>query len=83
MLLTIETTYRPATDLGYLLHKNPARLQSFDTSYGKVHVYYPVAVEDRCQVAVLLDVDPVGLVRRRGGPSGNNHSLDQYVNDRP
>lgn len=83
MLLTIETTHRPATDLGYLLHKNPSRLQSFDVAYGKVHVYYPVAGEDRCQVAVLLDVDPVGLVRRRGGPAGNNRSLDQYVNDRP
>ncbi len=27
MLLTITTTYEPATDLGYLLHKNPARHQ--------------------------------------------------------
>ena len=25
MLLTITTTHRPATDLGFLLHKNPAR----------------------------------------------------------
>ncbi|MGB8344576.1 MAG: hypothetical protein WCD86_06810 [Ktedonobacteraceae bacterium] len=25
MLLTITTTYQPATDLGYLLHKHPAR----------------------------------------------------------
>jgi 3' terminal RNA ribose 2'-O-methyltransferase Hen1 len=83
MLLTIETTHSPATDLGYLLHKNPAAVQCFDASFGKVHVYYPVAKHDRCQVAVLLDVDPVGLVRRSGGPSGNNRSLDQYVNDRP
>jgi hypothetical protein len=30
MLLTISTTRRPATDLGYLLHKNPARMQSFE-----------------------------------------------------
>jgi hypothetical protein len=29
MLLTIRTTARPATDLGYLLHKNPARLERF------------------------------------------------------
>lgn len=83
MLLQIETTHRPATDLGYLLHKNPAKLQSFDLSFGKVHVFYPIATEERCQVAVLLDVDPVGLVRGRRGPSGNNRSLDQYVNDRP
>ncbi|TVQ50833.1 MAG: 3' terminal RNA ribose 2'-O-methyltransferase Hen1 [Phycisphaerales bacterium] len=83
MLLQIETTHRPATDLGYLLHKNPAKLQSFDLSFGKVHVFYPVATEDCCQVAVLLEVDPIGLVRGRRGPSGNNYRLDQYVNDRP
>jgi len=78
MLLTIETTHCPATDIGYLLHKNPAGLQSFEQSFGAVHVFYPVAEEDRCQVCVLLDVDPVGLVRGRG-----NRALDQYVNDRP
>ena len=27
MLLTIATTSAPATDLGYLLHKHPARLR--------------------------------------------------------
>lgn len=82
MLLTIETTRTPngppATDLGFLLHKNPAGLQSFEQSFGKVHVFYPVADETRCQVCVLLDVDPVGLVRGRA-----QRSLDQYVNDRP
>lgn len=78
MLLQIETTHRPATDIGYLLHKNPAGLQSFEQSFGTVHVFYPVAEEERCQVCVLLDVDPVGLVRGRG-----ERSLDQYVNDRP
>ena len=82
MLQPNETSRRPngppATDIGYLLHKNPAGLQSFEQSFGAVHVFYPVAEEDRCQVCVLLDVDPVGLVRGRG-----ERSLDQYVNDRP
>ncbi len=78
MLLTIETTHRPATDLGYLLHKNPAGLQSFEQSFGTAHLFYPVADEDRCRVCVLLDVDPVGLVRGRGA-----RGMDQYVNDRP
>jgi 3' terminal RNA ribose 2'-O-methyltransferase Hen1 len=78
MLLRIETTHRPATDIGYLLHKNPAGLQSFEQSFGKVHVFYPIAEEDRCQICVLLDVDPIGLVRGR-----RQRSLDQYVNDRP
>ena len=83
MLLTITTTHQPATDLGYLLHKNPARLHSFDLSFGQAHVFYPEAAPDRCTAALLLDVDPVGLVRNRKGPSGEGGTLDQYVNDRP
>ena len=47
MLLTITTTYRPATDLGYLLRKNPARVQTFELSFGKAHVFYPEADERR------------------------------------
>ena len=83
MLLTITTTHTPATDLGFLLHKNPARAQSCDLSFGRVHVFYPEASPDRCTVALLLDVDPVGLVRGRRGPEGDGGLLAQYVNDRP
>ena len=83
MLLTITNSKPPATDLGYLLHKNPSRVQSFELSFGKAHVFYPDATNDRCTVALLLDVDPVGLVRTRRGPSGEGGMLDQYVNDRP
>lgn len=83
MLLTITNTNPPATDLGYLLHKNPARLQSFDLSFGKAHVFYPMASEQECTAALLLDVDPVELVRNRRGPSGEGGMLEQYVNDRP
>ncbi|MBI2877159.1 MAG: 3' terminal RNA ribose 2'-O-methyltransferase Hen1 [Candidatus Tectomicrobia bacterium] len=83
MLLTITTTFSPATDLGYLLHKNPARLQSFALPFGQVHVFYPEARPGRCTAALLLEVDPVGLVRNRQGPAGEGHALEQYVNDRP
>jgi len=83
MLLTITTTHQPATDLGYLLHKNPSRLQSFPLSFGQAHVFYTEASAERCTAALLLDVDPVGLVRNRKGPSGEGGTLDQYVNDRP
>jgi 3' terminal RNA ribose 2'-O-methyltransferase Hen1 len=84
MLLTITTTHAPATDLGFLLHKNPARLHTVDLAFGPAHVVYPEASEDRCTAALLVEVDPVGLVRgRRGGPKGNELSLAQYVNDRP
>jgi len=78
LLLTITTTHRPATDLGYLLHKNPARVQSFELSFGRAHVFYEQADDERCTAALLLEVDPISLVRRRGPGT-----LDQYVNDRP
>jgi 3' terminal RNA ribose 2'-O-methyltransferase Hen1 len=77
MLLTITTTHRPATDLGYLLHKHPGKVQSFTLNFGRAHVFYPEVGEGRCTAALLLDLDPVGLVRGRGA------ALDQYVNDRP
>lgn len=83
MLLTVTTTHQPATDLGYLLRKNPARVQSFNQSFGAAHVFYPEATVDRCTVALLLEIDPVGLVRNRRGPAGEGRSLEQYVNDRP
>ncbi|WP_371784401.1 3' terminal RNA ribose 2'-O-methyltransferase Hen1 [Streptosporangium subroseum] len=82
MLLTISTTVRPATDLGFLLHKHPDRVQEFGQSYGTARVFYPEADEERCTAALMLDVDPVRLVRSRGR-STPDYTLGQYVNDRP
>lgn len=87
MLLTITCT-RPdgaawaADELGFLLHKNPARVQAFEQSYGMAHVLYPEASAERCTAALLLEIDPVRLVRgkSKGAPE---FSLAQYVNDRP
>lgn len=79
MLLTITSSSPPTTDLGYLLHKHPGRAQAFDLAFGTAHVFYPEASDDRCTAALLLDVDPVGLVRKARGDG----ALDQYVNDRP
>src|SRR5437879_3355298 len=83
MLLSITTTHRPATDLGYLLHKSPFRVHSFDQVFGKAHVFYPENTPERCTAALLLEIDPIGLVRNRRGPSGEAHALEEYVNDRP
>jgi 3' terminal RNA ribose 2'-O-methyltransferase Hen1 len=77
MLLTITTTHSPATELGYLLHKHPDRCQSFALSFGKAHIFYPEASREKCTAALLLDVDPVKLVR------GGGTRLKQYVSDRP
>ncbi|MFE9750702.1 3' terminal RNA ribose 2'-O-methyltransferase Hen1 [Saccharothrix saharensis] len=77
MLLTLTTTHHPATDLSHLLHKHPDRAQSFTTSSGTAHVFYPRADDEECTVALLLEVDPIALVR------GPGSTLTQYVNDRP
>ncbi|MEQ4719773.1 3' terminal RNA ribose 2'-O-methyltransferase Hen1 [Nonomuraea sp. B19D2] len=82
MLLTITTTARPATDLGFLLHKHPERVQEFGQSFGTATVFYPEAGDERCTVALMLEVDPIALVRSRG-KSSPDFSLSQYVNDRP
>jgi 3' terminal RNA ribose 2'-O-methyltransferase Hen1 len=88
MLLCITLTEPPATDLGYLLHKHPDRLQSFAVSAGQAHVFYPEAAEERCTAALLLEIDPIALVRghRRASAAGGGpeaFSLAEYVNDRP
>jgi 3' terminal RNA ribose 2'-O-methyltransferase Hen1 len=80
MYLSLVTTYQPATDLGFLLHKNPARLHETALSFGKAFLFYPQASAERCEAALVLDVDPVELVRGKGSADG---MLDQYVNDRP
>ena len=83
MLLTISTTHRPATDLGYLLHKQPDRFQTFAITRGKAHVFYPEATDERCTAALLIELDPVELVRGSGKGRAQQFSLGQYVNDRP
>ena len=81
MLLTLTLTGPAATDLGFLLHKHPDRVQEFSLPFGKAHVFYPEAAPERCTAALLLEIDPVGLVRRPGGAGG--FALAEYVNDRP
>jgi 3' terminal RNA ribose 2'-O-methyltransferase Hen1 len=89
VFLTISTTgtdRRPATDLGFLLHKHPDKAQAFSTSYGTAHVLYPEATAEHCTAALLLEVDTVALVRRgkgKGRGGAPDAALAQYVNDRP
>lgn len=87
MLVTV--TYEPepgsgidATALGYLLHKRPGTLQTFDAPVGDIHVFYPEATAERCTAALLLEVDAIGLVRNKRF-RGDAQSLDHYLNDRP
>jgi len=83
MLLNITTTHKPASDLGYLLHKHPDKLQSIDLSIGKAHIFYPESSDEKTTVSLLLDIDPIDMVRGKRNFSGKRFSLGQYVNDRP
>ena len=83
MLATISYSGPSATDLGYLLYKHPAKLQTFDMSVGHAHIFYPEASDDRCTAALLLEVDPIGLVRNKRFGGTDAFSLGHYVNDRP
>ncbi|PWD51796.1 3' terminal RNA ribose 2'-O-methyltransferase Hen1 [Serinibacter arcticus] len=89
MLVTLTATARPngpltdARDLGHLLHKHPDRAQRFELPVGVAHVFYPEATAERTTVALLLEVDPVGIVRNKRFGTSGDFSLAQYVNDRP
>jgi 3' terminal RNA ribose 2'-O-methyltransferase Hen1 len=78
VLLTVTTTHRPASDLGYLLVKHPDKVHSFDVPTGTAHVLYPEAGDERCTAALLLDVDPQRLRAQK-----DSFTLGQFVNDRP
>lgn len=82
MLLILTTTHRPATNLGFLLHKHPEKTQQFDLPFGRAYVFYPEATEESCTAALLLDIDPVGLTRRPH-KQRSGFALYPFVNDRP
>ena len=87
MLLSITTTHSPATDLGYLLAKHPDRLQTVSLGFGEAYIAYPEASTERCTASLILDLDPIALVRGRlaAGQKGDGAvgPLANYVNDRP
>lgn len=76
MLLSLTSTARPATDLGFLLHKNPANTHRAELSFGDATVFYSEASESKCTACLLLEISPVELVR-------GARQLEDYVNDRP
>ncbi len=76
MLLSITQTGPQATDLGFLLHKNPANIHAAELPFGTAQVFYSAASDEICTARLLLEIDPVELVR-------GAQQLEQYVNDRP
>ena len=81
MLLTITYTGKNTQDLGFLLHKNPYRAQSFEMSFGRAYVFYPEVSDEKTTAALLLDINPIDLARGKLG--SKDGGLFDYVNDRP
>lgn len=79
MLLTLTCSAPSAPEVGFLLGKNPASVFERPFSAGVVWVFYPEVADDHVTVAMLTEIDPIGLVR---GPAPLTR-LDHYINDRP
>lgn len=82
MFLKIATTHKPATDLGFLLRKNPENVHRLDLPFGQSVIFFPEATNEYCEAVLMLDVDPIKLVRGKKGGSVTG-MLNHYVNDRP
>ena len=83
MLLTITAEDENAQALSFLLHKHPDTLQTAEMSVGKAHIFYPEYGNGKVTAALLLEIDPIGMVRNAKNFAGKDFLLGQYVNDRP
>ena len=86
MLLTIRATGQLATALGYLLHKHPDHVHTREFPFGSATVFYPEASAEACTAAILLDVDPVGIVRGRwlfANLRSGIEALERFINKEP
>ena len=79
MILAITTTHHPAADLGFLLHKHPAKIHQKTLNFGGATVFFPLADAHIATAVLAVDIDPIALVRR----DNEAFALSQYVNDRP
>ncbi len=82
MLVSIRCVGENSADLGYLLHKHPDRVRSVDVGNGRAHVFYPEVSEEGTTAALMVEIDPVVLSRRKKGAQ-SSATLEPYVNDRP
>lgn len=83
MLLTITAEGENAAALSFLLHKHPDKLQQVELSVGVASIFYPEYGTEKVTAALLLDIDPIGMVRNAKNFAGKDFLLGQYVNDRP
>ncbi|QDT17673.1 3' terminal RNA ribose 2'-O-methyltransferase Hen1 [Alienimonas californiensis] len=85
MFLSLATTAPRAADLGFLLQKHPERTFRRELSVGVATVFYPEATDERCEVCLLLEPDPVKLAREamKHGGSGGGPNSGGYADAKP
>lgn len=84
MFFSLSVRGPNATDLGYLLHKHPAKVQAFALNFGTAHIFYPSAAADECTAVMAIEFDNIGVARARQSSGAADHGLlSSYVNDRP
>jgi hypothetical protein len=64
VILTISSTGPKAGDLSFLFHKHPGAGAGIALSFGRALVFYPRYDANACEIALILDLDPLSLVGR-------------------
>ena len=83
MFLTLTSTAPQATDLGYLLHKHPDRVQPFDLSVGVGARVLPGGDRRAVHGRAAARGRPDRAGARQAVTRATAFALAQYVNDRP
>ena len=82
MLVTISATVDPRSAWAFRCISTPRKCTASRSRRG-AHVFCPEATARRSTAALLLDVDPVALVRGAPGQAAESFTRGQYVDDRP
>lgn len=82
MYISLTVTGPHAADLNHLVHKHPDRVHERELAVGRATVFTSELSAERATVVLLLEIDPIGLVRGTHAVK-ESFTLGQYVNDRP
>ena len=64
MIFSISTTHYPATDIGFLLHKNPDEFHKIPFNFGDVYIFYPYGSPELCMATLIVKIDPIKLYEK-------------------
>lgn len=76
--MSISTSHHPATDLGYLLDKNPQDVHHQPLRFGIAHVIFPVAETNQCTETMLVNIDPIALSEKYKNYGNTDYTLAPF-----